>query len=263
MEAFFSIVKGGTGFDAVVLAGLNLLDARDGEFPVERLDRVRALSAKVGAATAIHFELASIANDELTKDVAWTLLPYIDSLGLNEMELAALYAALGGDAVPRARLEMSNPEPADVFEAISYVFSKYAPEKRALSRVHFHSLGYHVIAIRTAMKSDKSSKMLREWANNGAAVAAGSVAATLSGCSSTVEDLHGDDLELKRMSFMMDGGEVQKVSESDPVVVYSANRTSGGDSVKFFLAPVCICKAPKGTVGLGDIISATGLAHQL
>ncbi len=260
-EAFFSVIKRAQDYDAVVLAGLHMLDGHAADFQLERLDSVRALARKVDASTALHFELASVGDETLMKHVAWTMLPAVDSLGLNEMELAALYGALGGDRVPRERLELSNPDPSDVFDAISFVFARYQPEGRALSRVHFHALGFHVIAIRTEMKVDAAgSATLRQWRASEGAVAAGSVAATLSGCAASVGSLHGNDLDLKRAAFVAEG-EARKVSAESPVLRHSLD--ADGTHVDFYLAPVLVCKHPKGTVGLGDIISATGLAHQL
>lgn len=45
-----------------------------------------------------------------------------------------------------------------------------------------------------------------------------------------------------------------------PVASWEWEGGGGGSSVRFFLAPVPVCVAPRGTVGLGDAISASGLA---
>ena len=45
-----------------------------------------------------------------------------------------------------------------------------------------------------------------------------------------------------------------------PVASWEWEGGGDGSSVRFFLAPVPVCVAPRGTVGLGDAISASGLA---
>jgi ADP-dependent phosphofructokinase/glucokinase len=58
-------------------------------------DRLRlgALEPSIPA----HLELASIASTNFMENVGRKMIPFVDSIGLNEQELGHLYFALGGD----------------------------------------------------------------------------------------------------------------------------------------------------------------------
>lgn len=49
------------------------------------------LTAMQGNYVAVHLELASIGNREYLKELAEGVVPYVDSLGLNEQELGGVY----------------------------------------------------------------------------------------------------------------------------------------------------------------------------
>ena len=257
-EPFFAVVKRGKGYDAVVLAGIHMLDGRKKPFQHSRLSFIKKSIDKIKSSTALHLELASIGEEDLVKQIAWYMLPSVDSLGLNEMELSSLYTAVGGKDISPEKLALSNPEPSDVYEAIAFIFGAYEAESRVLSRIHFHCLGFHVIATRELDASSKRAP--RIWPNSAIAVASGSVAATLKGCDADISDLHGNDLDVKRLSFKFRGA-LQDVDQALPVAVHEMKSSAG--TITFSSAPVVVCRRPKSTVGLGDLISATGLAHQL
>ncbi len=44
---------------------------------------------KIPRDTPVHLELASIGNADLMKDITTIVVPYVDSLGINEQELGA------------------------------------------------------------------------------------------------------------------------------------------------------------------------------
>lgn len=263
--------------DVVVVAGLHLLESQDTEMQVERLGAVAtqlAASREAVPKALFHVELASVASNAYMKLVADTVFGLVDSIGLNEQELFDLYQGVGGPvtcddcadgadeaagAVSRNDVASHSPKASAVSSAIRLIMARHP----TLSRVHFHALGFHVLAERRGAGA-------RRWGSARAAAAAASIAATLSACDATEPELHGNDLDMKS---------TVRLAVEDPVtgapateVVLSAESPVGewvwpvdadnvdGDAVKFVFAPVLVCKEPKHTVGLGDTISATGLA---
>lgn len=197
----------------------------------------------------VHFELASIGDPDLLKSLASSVLPRVDSLGLNEQELMALYAALGGKfSGPMSKKELgkSVPKPELVSKALEFIFDQPKPATRTLSRIHFHCFGYHIIAQReTSVFSN-----IKEGAISG------SIKATERACDkkSFVES----DLELHLSEFTTGIGEKFSISAKTPVAEWTAK--SGN---KYVLAPVLTCAKPVQTVGLGDSISSSALAYQI
>lgn len=134
-----------------------------------------------------------------------------------------------------------------------------------LSRLHYHSYQFHMIAQLGGVST---------WGSGASSVAAGSVATTLQACGVADESkLHGNQLDLPA-PLKIDTTEpslavprlaldsVVKVRVKSPVAIWSWP-LGFEDTVTFYYAPVLVCKAPVGTVGLGDAISASGLAAHL
>ena len=124
-----------------------------------------------------------------------------------------------------------------------------------VSRLHFHSLGYHVVALRSPDSV---------WAENDAiaSVARGSIRATMQACDvSSERELHGDDLDLPQgLAINVGSHNIPnrlEITREESVLRYDIN------GVTFFYAPVLVCKEPKVTVGLGDAISASALSAHL
>lgn len=262
--------------DVLVVAGVHLLEALGTDAYEKRLaelvDSVRA-TKEAHPGLAVHLEIASMADEAFIKHMSDTLLPVVDSIGLNEQEMGDLYAALGGElaegdtaglakdgAVPLlSEINGRVPAPRAVAAAVRYVLERYPN----VGRVHFHSLAFHVLAERRTGKA-------HVWRKGGAAAAAAATTATLRACDAAEPDLHGNDLDLilPALAFSVadpavtpsaDAAEPRvTISEAEPVARWSWASSSG--DVAFKLAPVLVCKEPKATVGLGDAISASGLA---
>lgn len=174
------------------------------------------------------------------------VLPEVDSLGLNEQELGTSYVALGGRDYNASHFV--NPTPEVAAAALLHVMTSPAGQRR-LSRIHFHSLGFHVIAVREGSKLWSEQKART-------AVAAASLATTRQACDSELIDPSKVDVLLPS-TFLVTAqqGGVQRVKAGSGVSSWTHK------SVQFFLAPVLVCRRPLKTVGLGDIISATGLLY--
>jgi ADP-dependent phosphofructokinase/glucokinase len=102
----------------------------------------------------LHVELASMTDAPFVRHLLDTLLPRVDSLGLNEQELATTYEALGYNSHKWTRSQLSSKVPhADaVIDVITLIMNTYNT-KGGLTRIHFHSLAFHIIATRYAYPS--------------------------------------------------------------------------------------------------------------
>jgi hypothetical protein len=89
------------------------------------------------------------------------------------LQLDGLLAEVEPPEVPPCLLGTTPSVPA-VAAALDYVFRAAKAKGSAVSRIHFHSLSYHIVA--TAREDQGAG--LRRWSNTLAAVASGSVAAT-------------------------------------------------------------------------------------
>lgn len=123
----------------------------------------------------------------------------------------------------------------------SYGLSSKNPTSR-LTRIHFHSLTYHIVAVVNS-----------EWSNVAKAVAAGAQIAGLQACD--ILQLNDTLVELKiPLRFKLHSGDQERdFDASNPVITWKR------DNYLFVFSPVLVCKNPVKTVGLGDAISATGL----
>ena len=127
--------------------------------------------------------------------------------------------------------------------------ARYGAESSRLTRVHFHCLTYHLMAVYPEY-----------WSNSLAATAAGSRAASKQACDK--EKLEPIDVEMRvpkvfarSVKFWELRRFLVKREESNPVTSWSHN------GIDYNFCAVLVCKEAKKTVGLGDCISATGLQY--
>lgn len=126
---------------------------------------------------------------------------------------------------------------------------RYGAASSRLTRIHFHCLTYHIIAV-----------VPNTWLNSNVAVAAGSRAASRQACDS--ENLSSTEVELRTpkkfarsIKFWELRRNLLKRDEANPATSWKY------ENVHFHFSAVLVCKEPKRTVGLGDCISATGLQY--
>ncbi|XP_071964756.1 ADP-dependent glucokinase-like [Antedon mediterranea] len=234
----------------IVLSGLHLLDGHSQKKRVKLLTSMRNEITKMPKDIPIHLELASMANADCLAEIVKQIFPVIHSIGLNEQELVFFSNANGG---PHQDLQpvKGYPEIAAVSDIISWLFNKYATGSSTLSRVHFHSLTYHLIATK------KSA-----WENSQSAVAAGARVAGEQACMKKPIDPSQVDLHIpKAFSLSVDNIPLRKT-----IVIYDPAKPVSiwdRDGVDFAFSPVLVCRKPGNTVGLGDAISATGLLYSM
>ena len=254
LAPFSSLLK---SFDPslVVVSGLQMLD----NFPYEHKIRTRKLQQlsellrALPRATKIHFEMASITEERLMKELMDYVLPYADSLGMNEQELANLCSYLEHGNVTL----VSDPYPrvAKTLDQIRVLYDFMRIEKRShphhrpLTRVHVHTLAYQAILI------SKHSN----WRNIHGAVAKASLTAHRHVCAS-------NEINTKRARLVMDdsfsvsrkpGSHRMPLVDSAPIMCW------GEEHGRICVAPNLVCTHVIQTAGGGDNISAAGLVLQL
>ena len=172
----------------------------------------------------------------------------VDSLGLNEQELSFSSQAVGGPHHDDYLTRSDQPEIHKMSDMVlwllqTYGYSKNNPKSR-LTRVHFHSLTYHIIGV-----------VPDAWTNSESAIAAGTRLAGRQACD--VGDLSPEEVDLRIPdSFKLFSGDIERqFNHTNPVLSWTRK------GLHFVFSPVLVCHEPKRTVGLGDAISATGLMY--
>lgn len=115
-----------------------------------------------------------------------------------------------------------------------------------LTRIHFHCLYVHILAVAPAY-----------WSSNEASVSRGSWTAYSQACDS--EEVNDNVAELKmprEFSISLQSGSSVEFKFDSPLTV-----VSGSEDINLYISPVLVCKRPLKTVGLGDAISASGLLY--
>ncbi|KAM4037830.1 ADP-dependent glucokinase isoform 2-T2 [Anomaloglossus baeobatrachus] len=227
----------------LVLSGLHMMEGLSQEQRTSRLHEAASALSDVPSDILIHLELASMTDGELMRGIIYQVFPLISSLGLNEQELLFLTQSANG---PHSALSAWSgvPDVGVVSDILSWILQGSGSEGSGLTRVHFHTLAYHIIATIDGF-----------WENQVAAVAAGARVAGTQACASETIDPARVMLKspLEFSTSQTETGYTARISAKEPVAVWK----SGG--VTFHFTPVLICKDPIRTVGLGDAISAEGL----
>jgi ADP-dependent glucokinase len=239
LENFQStLLKSAKKIDFLVLAGVHLLGGLEIQKRKQMIDRLVGFLRKVKKSNpciGVHLELASIADKDLIVDIANAFFPYIDSLGLNEQELNALHLSLSDQDFDSVR----HVEVPDVLQKMQEVFDKF-PQPTGPSRIHFHSLEFHIV-----------SSLHDSWIDSTGSVSGGSLAGSTKACGLTDVSVHSHSSTWKVPSDRF------KIKSTDVLMKVETEKH------EYSIAPVLVCRNPQGTVGLGDVISATGLKGTL
>ncbi|KAJ1522971.1 hypothetical protein ONE63_002108 [Megalurothrips usitatus] len=245
--------------DLLVVGGLQMMD----NFPFEegvrenRLRLVQEQMRRQSAKTRVHFELASFAEPKLMMYLVDNILPFADSLGMNEQELENLKSILLHGKV--SVVSDSNPRVATVLDDMREVFTQLRKKEkeisgtRSLTRIHVHTLAYQ--AILTVHGS--------AWKNSVGAAAKASLTAYRHVCGSASVDVE------KAHLIMDDSFATSKAAGSRRVPLNVTSPISCWDeecdetSVNICVAPVLVCTRAKQTCGGGDNISSAGISMQI
>ena len=257
LESLDSFIQSLTDFQPalVVVSGLQMLDnfPLDTEIRTSKLRQLQQALSVLPPSVKVHFEMASITEEKLLIQLLEYVIPYSDSLGMNEQELANLCSMLEFGNVTIA----SDPYPrvAKALDQIRSLHSLLEARKlpsqhhRELSRVHVHTLAYQAILV------TRDSV----WRNMNGAVAKASLTAHRYICASNKISVENAKLIMDD-SFSVStepGSHRMPLVDSAPVSCWSEER------VRFCVAPNLVCTAVRQTGGGGDNVSAAGLVLQL
>jgi len=248
------------GLDLVIICGLHMLDGKEKTFYTSRLADVEKSMGSMTNVKRIHFELASVGDLGLLKEMTRKVLPLSDSLGLNEEELVSLIEVMGLSGFDTSKIAAQIPDVVVCASALEAILRKMneSPRKRNLSRIHFHNFAFHIMV----QMEGTGGNLLNwaEWEDARSALAAGSVEASERACNST--SLGNDQISLHLNPVLKISKEkTLHINANKPIVEWVHHGENG--NTHFYVAPVLACNKVVQTVGLGDSISSSGLAYQI
>lgn len=252
------------------ISGLHVMD-NDPEQRQVRATKLQSLSDQLqglSPKTLVHFELASYVEKEYLREVLRAIVPYTDSLGMNEQELQNMEQIFTRDEI--SLVADFNPAVARTWQQTRTIYKHLLRDfggesAKSLSRIHVHTLGYQlVLTVEGSVWKDS-----RRAAAKAALVAHRYVCGTkdfvnpesadlLLDGSFAVQDERGQTIKLK-------------VTEKDPVQCWAESITIEEGTkkrrrtvkVEVCVAPVLVCRVAKWTTGAGDNISAAALIVQI
>lgn len=85
--------------DLIIFSGLHLLEAQTKEIRVEKMRLIKRSLLQIDPLKPIHFQFGSIADTSHALDILTKIVPYVDSLSINDQELALLASVGNGPHV--------------------------------------------------------------------------------------------------------------------------------------------------------------------
>ncbi|KAF4317403.1 hypothetical protein BBO99_00008073 [Phytophthora kernoviae] len=274
--------------DLVVFGGLQLMEVEMDQ--KGRLMRLKALSEVLQnlflAQTPTHYEFAAVSDFSLFDDTVRLVLPWVDSIGLNEQELFILhhYLVTGEEGTATT----SRPTVADISAQLHDVIQFAAKAKRnfqssgqdqdkdnqetlalaQLSRIHFHTLQFHIVCQKEGSMWEDPTTALVQSALMSSKVACGKPPAP-------EDDSNGDDkpkpmrtsaemeVDPSRVEVLLTREQLLSKRQDLKVELdpFSPVITWQEADFQCHLVPMIACKKPDHTAGLGDNISGTGVAY--
>lgn len=237
----------------LIIGGLQLLDnfAFDPKLRTDRFHQLESLLESLPSNTKVHFEMASFVEDQLLNEIITYVIPYADSLGMNEQELSNLHSMLLYNNITYAT--DFNPRVATMLDQSRTVYKLLHKRKntkhRSLSRLHVHTLAYQAIF------TDVDSS----WKHSRSAAAKAALMANRHVCASSYVDLAKAKL-LMDDSFSIStkpGAQRIPLKQVEPVSCWYE------DELKICVAPNLVCTDIYKTASAGDNISAAGLSLQI
>lgn len=256
-----------------VVSGMQMLDNfpfKDPSIRTDRLKKAKLQMTQADPSTLIHFEMASFVETELVNELLENIIPYSDSLGMNEQEIDNLVhmletkkISLSADANPRISTTLDMMRKLFKYQNRNYYASRKTDNKlRLLSRIHIHTLAFQLILNVRGSKwrkiknaAAKSSLIAHRHVCEIEYVNPESVNLILDNSFATSNEAHETDVRPKRINF-----------KQTNVPCWNETITLDGSNsldVEICISPVLVCKVAKRTVGAGDNISAAGLILQI
>ena len=239
--------------DLLIIGGLQLMDnfAFDTSLRTERLKQFENLLQSLPLEIKVHFEMASFVEQQLLEDIIQYIIPYADSIGMNEQELSNLHSMLLYNNVTYAT--DYNPRVAATLDQARAVYKIIHMQRnhkhRYLSRLHIHTLAYQAIF------TDQNGG----WKHTRSAAAKAALMANRHVCASSKIDVNNAKLIMDDSFSVSRQPSATRVSlkQLEPVSCWYE------DQLKLCVAPNLVCTNIYKTASAGDNISAAGLSLQI
>lgn len=200
---------------------------------------IRGLRDEPGC-QAVHYEMGTIHSEPLLGKLVKELLPQVDSVGCNEIELAQILNAVGEeDMASRISAKMSI---VDVYHGAYYLVKRYG-----LRRIHVHTWDFHV-----SVSQNKDNHFIERDALLFGAVM---------GAAKTYTELDIQDIHITRgleIPFSKDGlSQVEELHKKPEAVgTCVGDGTFKTDDALVCIVPGRVKEGLDSTVGLGDTLSS-------
>ena len=255
LDGFMNFVKQNNP-RLVVISGLQMLDnfpfkARELELLIQRLGTFLQQTTRD---SLVHFEMASFSNKNLLQLIKQHVIPYVDSLGMNEQELSNLVSVLERDEV--ILLTDQSPKLEDLLASVRQLYrltghksdAQLGAGEREVTRIHVHSITFQLVLVRLGSA----------WKKPRVAAAKASLVATRHTCNQTDINLNYVKLDIPVSYSPRDTADTAvEMDVENPVQCWIEEGT------KICVAPLLVCTKIMHTSGGGDNISGAGLVPQL
>ncbi len=237
----------------VIIGGLQMLDNSpyDPDIRTAKLKQLSKVLARLPKNTKIHFEMASFTEHRLMDELVEYIIPYADSLGMNEQELANLcYFIEAGNittvADPYPRVATALDQTRHLLNLLS---QRQSRNTRTVSRIHVHTLAFQALLV------TKHST----WRSMHAAIAKASLTANRHVCKSPRINTRNARLIMDDSFSVSRDTNAQRMPFIDSAPISCWNEALG----RICVAPNLVCTKVLQTGGGGDNVSAAGLALQV
>ena len=201
----------------------------------------------------VHFEMASFSEEAMMHELLTKVVPYSDSIGSNEQELANLFSLLNygnvtlvSDAYPRVATVLDQMR--SVYGMLNKI-PRTDDKQRPLTRIHIHTVAFQAIL----------TKKISPWKNSMASAAKASLTANRYVCGVSHIDKSKSTIIMDE-SFAMSrdvGSRRISFNKDRPVSCWDE------EDYEICVAPVVVCTDILRTAGAGDNVSAAGLVLQI
>lgn len=242
------------------LSGFHVLKTKTYKDALKTISRQLAAMRKANKNLRLHYEFVAMEEDEIEKAALLTLGKYVDSLGLNEVELMEVLTHLGFKK--EAKDIEKNETGGTLYEGARRVL-----EKLKLRRIHVHSIGYGIVLLQKTEDPEK--------ARDGALF--GSVAASLKSRYGKLDPtVLSQEVDIKISeagynqlgifeSTVWDAFEKRKKKPISALLRKKFMSSGIFEEKDHFavMVPAPVAQGVKTTVGLGDVVSACALAYEV
>ncbi|OQR93268.1 hypothetical protein THRCLA_08478 [Thraustotheca clavata] len=240
--------------DLVVIGGLQLMEVDTNE--ERRYNRLLKLSQVLKSLPILkHYEFAAASDFTLYDDTVKLILPHVDSIGLNEQELAILHHFLvtGEELVTTSSRPTVQTVTSQLAQVIEFAENSKATNAALgrLSRIHFHTLQFHILCHTDVW--DSATVALMQSALMSSKLACGDHSNGPRSQDMTIDPSLVEILLPRSTPLTADI--MWDIDPRSPIKTW----TKG--SFQCHIAPMLACKKPDHTCGLGDNISGTGMAY--